>query len=72
MGISELVSFFEEGYAVVQALKANGTLAKLQAAEQAVVAEMNSDPLVQKLFASIEALIKKNSTVATTSTTPGA
>jgi hypothetical protein len=63
MNFAELISFFEEGYAVVQELKANGTLAKLEAAEVAVMAEIHNDPLVQKLYASIEDLLKKNSVV---------
>lgn len=63
MELSEMISFFEQGYAIVQELKANGTLAKLQAAENAVMTEIHSDPLVQKLYASVEAIFAKNSTV---------
>ena len=54
MGFMQLVSLIEEAYTLVQQLKANGTLAKLQAAEQAVLAEFENNPLVKDLIAKIK------------------
>jgi hypothetical protein len=71
--LTDMVSFVEEAFALVQTLKSDGTMTKLIAAEQAVKAELAANPDVQKLETLIQAfLAKKAATTTTTTVTPSA
>jgi hypothetical protein len=63
MTFVEMVQFFEEGYALVQQLKASGVYDKVMAAEQAIQTELATDPLAKQLEAKIEAFFAKKSAV---------
>jgi len=73
MNLTEMVSFIEEAYSVVQALRADGTYAKVLAAEQALQSELASNTSVQKLETLLESfLAKKAATTTITTVTPSA
>jgi 5,10-methylenetetrahydrofolate reductase len=59
MNLTDMIAFFEEGYSLIQTLKADGTLAKLEAAEAAIQSELASNPNVQKLETMIESFFAK-------------
>jgi hypothetical protein len=59
MNLTDMITFFEEGYALIQAMRADGTLAKLEAAEVAIQAELASNANVQKLETMIESFFAK-------------
>jgi exonuclease VII small subunit len=72
MELSDLVTFFEDGYALVQQLKADGTLAKLEAAEAAVLAEVKTNPSVQSLFTLAESYFTKKAAATAAQAPSGA
>jgi hypothetical protein len=63
MTFVEMVQFFEEGYALVQQLKASGVYDKVMAAEQAIQTELATDPLVKQLELSVQKFLAKQPTV---------
>jgi hypothetical protein len=65
MNLTDMIAFFEEGYSLVQTLKSDGTLAKLESAEAAIQAELATNANVQKLETMIESFFAKKVVVAT-------
>jgi hypothetical protein len=72
MNLTEMISFFEEGYSVVQALEADGTITKLEAAEAAIQSELSSNANVQKLVTMVEAYFTKKAAATAAQAPSGA
>jgi hypothetical protein len=70
MEFSEMITLFEDVYGVIQDLRASGLLAKLQSDEQSVVAEAETDPKVQALYAAVEKLFFQGASKASGAPVP--